>query len=292
MEAQLMANIEIDEVSGTPTTGHEWDGIKELDTPMPRWWVWTFYACILFSVVWWVLFPSWPTLSDHWKGMIKTTDRTELVDDLALRETERAGWVEKFSALSVTEIAQDNELLNYAMAGGKVVFADNCAPCHGSQGSGSTNFPVLADDDWLWGGSLDEIETTIRFGIRADHEESRVSEMPVFGDDYLEKDQIADAAEFVLSLGNRAEDKAAAERGAEVFVAECASCHGETGEGGRDFGAPSLNDGIWLYGGERADIVRQITAPRHGVMPTWAARLDDVSIKQVAIYVHSLGGGE
>jgi len=287
-----MANIEIDEVSGTPTTGHEWDGIKELDTPMPRWWVWTFYACILFSVVWWVLFPSWPTLSDHWKGMIKTTDRTELVDDLALRETERAGWVEKFSALSVTEIAQDNELLNYAMAGGKVVFADNCAPCHGSQGSGSTNFPVLADDDWLWGGSLDEIETTIRFGIRADHEESRVSEMPVFGDDYLEKDQIADAAEFVLSLGNRAEDKAAAERGAEVFVAECASCHGETGEGGRDFGAPSLNDGIWLYGGERADIVRQITAPRHGVMPTWAARLDDVSIKQVAIYVHSLGGGE
>jgi cytochrome c oxidase cbb3-type subunit 3 len=292
MEAQLMANIEIDEVSGTPTTGHEWDGIKELDTPMPRWWVWTFYACILFSVVWWVLFPSWPTLSDHWKGMIKTTDRTELVDDLALRETERAGWIEKFSALSVTEIAQDNELLNYAMAGGIVVFADNCAPCHGSQGSGSTNFPVLADDDWLWGGSLDEIETTIRFGIRADHEESRVSEMPVFGDDYLEKDQIADAAEFVLSLGNRAEDKAAAERGAEVFVAECASCHGETGEGGRDFGAPSLNDGIWLYGGERADIVRQITAPRHGVMPTWAARLDDVSIKQVAIYVHSLGGGE
>jgi len=287
-----MANIEIDEVSGTPTTGHEWDGIKELDTPMPRWWVWTFYACILFSVVWWVLFPSWPTLSDHWKGMIKTTDRTELVDDLALRETERAGWVEKFSALSVTEIAQDNELLNYAMAGGKVVFADNCAPCHGSQGSGSTNYPVLADDDWLWGGSLDEIETTIRFGIRAGHEESRVSEMPVFGDDYLEKDQIADAAEFVLSLGNRAEDKAAAERGAEVFVAECASCHGETGEGGRDFGAPSLNDGIWLYGGERADIIRQITAPRHGVMPTWAARLDDVSIKQVAIYVHSLGGGE
>lgn len=287
-----MANIEIDEVSGTPTTGHEWDGIKELDTPMPRWWVWTFYASILFSVIWWVLFPSWPTLSDHWKGMIKTTDRTELVDDLALRETERAGWVEKFSALSVTEIAQDNELLNYAMAGGKVVFADNCAPCHGSQGSGSTNYPVLADDDWLWGGSLEEIETTIRFGIRANHDDARVSEMPTFGDGILENDQIADVAEYVLSFGKRDEDKAAAERGAEVFAAECASCHGESGEGSRELGAPSLNDGIWLYGGERADIVRQVTQPRHGVMPTWEARLDDVSIKQAAIYVHSLGGGE
>ena len=287
-----MANIEIDEVSGTPTTGHEWDGIKELDTPMPRWWVWTFYACILFSVVWWVLFPSWPTLSDHWKGVIKTTDRTELVDDLAVRETERAGWVEKFSALSVTEIAQDNELLNYAMAGGKVIFADNCAPCHGSQGSGSTNYPVLADDDWLWGGSLEEIETTIRFGIRANHEETRTSEMPVFGDDYLTKEQIADVAEYVLSFSKRDEDKAAAERGEEVFAAECASCHGEEGEGGRDFGAPKLNDGIWLYGGERADIVSQIAAPHLSVMPTWAARLDDVSIKQVAIYVHPLGGGE
>lgn len=287
-----MANIEIDEVSGTPTTGHEWDGIKELDTPMPRWWVWTFYACILFSVIWWVLFPSWPTLSDHWKGVIKTTDRTELVDDLAVRETERARWVEKFSALSVTEIAQDNELLNYAMAGGKVIFADNCAPCHGSQGSGSTNYPVLADDDWLWGGSLEEIETTVRFGIRANHEETRTSEMPVFGTDYLTKEQIADVAEYVLSFSKRAEDKAAEERGEEVFAADCASCHGEHGEGGRDFGAPKLNDGIWLYGGERADIVRQITAPHLSVMPTWAARLDDVSIKQVAIYVHSLGGGE
>ncbi|MCR4378299.1 MAG: cytochrome-c oxidase, cbb3-type subunit III [Rhodospirillales bacterium] len=287
-----MANIEIDEVSGTPTTGHEWDGIKELDTPMPRWWVWTFYACILFSVIWWVLFPSWPTLSDHWKGVIKTTDRTELVDDLAVRETERARWVEKFSALSVTEIAQDNELLNYAMAGGKVIFADNCAPCHGSQGSGSTNYPVLADDDWLWGGSLEEIETTVRFGIRANHEETRTSEMPVFGADYLTKEQIADVAEYVLSFSKRAEDKAAEERGEEVFATDCASCHGEHGEGGRDFGAPKLNDGIWLYGGERADIVRQITTPHLSVMPTWAARLDDVSIKQVAIYVHSLGGGE
>jgi cytochrome c oxidase cbb3-type subunit 3 len=287
-----MAKPEIDEVSGTPTTGHEWDGIKELDTPMPRWWVWTFYACIAWSVGYWVVYPSWPTLSDHWKGTIGYTARNELTDDLAARTVERAPWVEKFSAMSVNEIAQDNELLNYAMAGGKVVFADNCAPCHGSQGSGSPTYPVLADDDWIWGGSLDEIETTIRFGIRSTHDDARISEMPVFSDGILETAQIADVAEFVLSLSKRDEDKAAAERGAEIFANECAACHGDAGEGNRDLGAPHLSDGIWLYGSERADIVNQVTQPRHGVMPTWQARLDDVSIKQVAIYVHSLGGGE
>lgn len=287
-----MANVEIDEVSGTPTTGHEWDGIKELDTPMPRWWLWTFYATILFAVVWWVLFPSWPTLSTHWKGAMPTTARLELEADLTVREAERAQWVEKFSAMSTQEIAQDNELLNYAMAGGKVVFADNCAPCHGSQGSGAPTYPVLADDDWLWGGSIEEIETTIRYGIRSTHEDARLSEMPVFGDDYLEKDQIRDVSEYVLSMSGRDEDKAATARGAEIFANECAACHGEQGEGSRDFGAPRLSDGIWLYGGERQDIINQVTAPQHGVMPTWQARLDDVSIKQVAIYVHSLGGGE
>lgn len=287
-----MAKREIDEVSGTPTTGHEWDGIKELDTPMPRWWVWTFYATILFAVVWWVLYPSWPTLTDNWKGTTGYTARKELVDDLAVRETERAQWVEKFSAMPVTEIAQDNELLNYAMAGGKVVFADNCAPCHGSQGSGAHDYPVLADDDWVWGGSLQQIDHTIRYGVRSTHEETRVSEMPAFGDDYLEKAQISDVAEYVLSLSKRDEDPAAATRGSEVFAAECAACHGPAGEGSHDLGAPRLTDGIWLYGGSRAELIKQISTPKHGVMPTWQARLDDVSIKQVAIYVHSLGGGE
>lgn len=287
-----MAKIEIDEVTGTPTTGHEWDGIKELDTPMPRWWLWTYYACIVWSIGYWVVYPSWPTLSGYWAGTSGYTDRKALADDLAERETERAPWVEKFAALPVAEIAQDNELLNYAMAGGKVVFADNCAPCHGSRGSGAPNYPVLADDDWIWGGSLQQIETTIRYGVRAQHDETRSGEMPAFGDDYLETAQISDVAEYVLSFSKRDEDKAAAERGAQVFANECVACHGENGEGGRESGAPRLNDGIWLYGGERADIVKQVSVPRHGEMPTWEGRLDDVSIKQVTIYVHSLGGGE
>lgn len=287
-----MANKEIDEVTGTPTTGHEWDGIKELDTPMPRWWVWTFYACIVWSVGYWIVYPSWPTLSDHWKGTSGYTDRKSLADDLAERTTERAPWIEKFAALPVGEIAQDNELLNYAMAGGKAIFGENCAPCHGAQGSGAPNYPVLADDDWLWGGKLEQIETSIRNGVRSTHDETRGSEMPAFGDDYLEQAQIKDVTEYVLSLSKRDEDHAAAERGEDVFEDECASCHGEDGQGSRATGAPRLNDGIWLYGGERQEIIDQVTKPKHGVMPTWATRLDDVSIKQVTIYVHSLGGGE
>lgn len=287
-----MANREIDEVSGTQTTGHEWDGIKELDTPMPRWWVWTFYATILFSVIWWVLFPSWPTLSGYWQGLYPTTDRQALGQVMTDVKTERAPWMEKFAALPISEIAKDNELLNYAMAGGKVVFADNCAPCHGAQGSGTPNFPVLADDAWLWGGSLDDIETTVRYGIRSEHEDTRMSEMPAFGDGMLENDQIEDVADYVLSLASGGEDTEASERGEEIFADNCASCHGEEGEGSREQGAPRLNDGIWLYGAERADIINQVTAPRHSIMPSWASRLDDVSIKQVTIYVHSLGGGE
>jgi cytochrome c oxidase cbb3-type subunit 3 len=151
---------------------------------------------------------------------------------------------------------------------------------------------VLADDDWIWGGTLDDIETTIRYGIRSPHDDARVSDMPTFSDDMLDAAQISDVAQYVLSLNRREEDKTAAERGGEIFESECAGCHGENGEGGRDFGAPRLNDGIWLYSGERDGIVNQVTKPSHGVMPTWEGRLDDVSIKQVAIYVHSLGGGE
>lgn len=287
-----MANVEKDEFTGTNTTGHEWDGIKELDTPMPRWWLWTFYACIAWAVGYWVVYPSWPMLSDHWKGTSQHTERKALVDALAVRDAERAVWYDKFTAMGVNDIAKDNELLNFAMAGGKVIFGENCAPCHGSQGSGAPGYPVLADDDWLWGGSLEQIDKSIRFGVRADHDNARFSDMPEFGDDYLNKKQIADAAEFVLSLSKRHEDAAAVARGAEVFGKECVSCHGKSGEGVRKSGGPRLSDGIWLYGGERKDIVSQIATPRHGVMPTWEGRLDDVSIKQVAIYVHSLGGGE
>lgn len=294
MEVKLMANIERDEVSGTDTTGHEWDGIKELNTPLPRWWLWTFYATIVFSVVWWVLYPSWPTLTTYWKGTLEYSSRVDLANDLTARDNEpqRAARVKKIASMPIAAISEDKDLREFAAAGGRVIFADNCAPCHGSQGSGAPGYPVLADDDWLWGGSLEAIETTIRYGIRSTHDDTRVSEMPVFGTDYLSKTQIADVTEYVLSLTNKSKDSSAAMRGAEVFAGDCAACHGEKAEGGRDFGAPKLSDGIWLHGDSREAIIAQVTKPMHGVMPTWQGRLDDVAIKEVAVYVHSLGGGE
>lgn len=284
-----MANIERDEVSGTDTTGHEWDGIKELNTPLPNWWLWTFYATILFSIVYWILYPAWPTLSDYTKGVLGYSSRVNLTEDLEARDKARESWTKQFAALPIADIAKDRKLLEFAMAGGKVIFADNCAPCHGSQGSGAPGYPVLADDDWNWGGSLEEIETTIRFGIRSTHDDTRVSEMPVFSDDYLSPTQIAAVADHVLSLSGSG---SASTAGAQVYADECAACHGENGEGGRDFGAPRLTDGIWLYGGTKEALVAQIGNPKHGVMPHWEDRLSDVERKQAAIYVHSLGGGE
>lgn len=289
-----MAEIEKDPVSGRMTTGHEWDGIKELDTPMPRWWLWTFYACIVFSIGYWIWYPSWPSLSDNWKGLSHFTARKALEKDLAKRDAKREKWFKQFAALPVSEIAKNQNLLNYAMAGGKTIFADNCAPCHGSQGAGGHFYPVLADDDWLWGGTLDAIATTIRHGIRSStDDDTRDSFMPSFGTDgVLKKNQIADVAQYVLSFSKRDQDKAAAKRGKQIFANDCSGCHGDKGGGSYDLGAPRLNDSIWLYGNTRQDIINQITKPRLGIMPAWKTRLNDVSIKQVAIYVHSLGGGE
>ncbi|MCK5166285.1 MAG: cytochrome-c oxidase, cbb3-type subunit III [Rhodospirillaceae bacterium] len=288
-----MAEIEKDAVSGRETTGHEWDGIKELNTPLPRWWLYTFYVCILWAVGYWIVYPAWPTLSGYTKGVIGYSSRGELRKELAARDKSRTVWTDRFSALSVGGIAKDSELLNYAMAGGRVIFAENCAPCHGASGSGNASYPVLADDDWLWGGTVGDIYTTINYGIRSTHDDTRLGEMPNFGDeDMLAKAQISDVTEYVLSLSGNSSDRDAAMRGTEIFAEECSSCHGESAEGVQDMGAPRLSDGIWLYGNSKEKIMSQISTPKHGSMPAWNGRLDDISIKQVSIYVHSLGGGQ
>ena len=288
-----MAKNEKDPVSGRETTGHEWDGIKELNTPLPRWWLYTFYACIAWAVGYWVVYPAWPTLSGYTEGVIGYSSRAELTKELEARDQSRTVWTDKFAALSVDEITKDSELLNYAMAGGRSIFAENCAPCHGASGSGVGIYPVLADDDWIWGGTAGDIYTTIKYGIRSTHDDARLGEMPNFGTDkILENAQIADVAEYVLSLSGQGTDPAAAGRGAGVFAGECSSCHGDTGEGIQDMGAPRLSDGIWLYGGTKQAVSAQIKAPKHGMMPAWTGRLDDISIKQVSVYVHSLGGGQ
>ncbi|MBT4932389.1 MAG: cytochrome-c oxidase, cbb3-type subunit III [Rhodospirillaceae bacterium] len=288
-----MANVEKDEISGQETTGHEWDGIKELNTPMPKWWLYTYYACIVFSVGYWVVYPAWPSLSGFTKGMGGYSSRADLDQDLASLKQERSQWSSKFNTMSIDEIGADQQLLNFAMAGGKFIFAENCAPCHGAAGSGAPGYPVLADDDWIWGGTREDIHTTVAFGIRSGHDDTRDSSMPEFlADEVLEKSQITDVTQYVLSLSNEASNADAAKRGAAVFEDECSSCHGEEAKGVADMGGPNLTDGIWLFGKDEKAVSTQIGSPKHGVMPAWFGRLSDVEIKQVSLYVHSLGGGQ
>jgi cytochrome c oxidase cbb3-type subunit 3 len=285
-----MAHVEKDALTGTDTTGHEWDGIKELNTPLPKWWVYTFWATILWSIGYWIVYPAWPTFSTYTKGAFGYSSRGELEKELADVKQSRKVWLDKFAAQPVAAIAKDSQLVRYAMAGGRAIFNENCAPCHGAGGAGAKGYPTLADDDWLWGGTLDAIERTIRVGVRSTHAETRVNDMPKFGvDKLLTPEQIGQVADYVLSLSGKGK---AGEAGKQVFAEQCAACHGEDGKGNAELGGPNLADGIWLYGSSREAVVAQINNPKQGVMPTWGGRLDDVSIKQAAIYVHSLGGGK
>ncbi len=285
-----MAEKERDALTGIETTGHEWDGIRELNTPLPRWWLWVFYATIVWGIGYMIAYPAWPVPGGYTKGLLGYSSRAELVEDLeALRES-RSVWLDRFTEMEVADIAQDPELLQFAMAGGRVIFAENCAPCHGSGGAGAPTYPVLVDDDWMWGGTLDDIHTTVTYGIRGEHDEARYSEMPSFGvDELLEPDQISAVADFVLSLSGNG---SATEDGKAIFEEQCVACHEEDGTGIPDVGGPNLTDEIWLYGGTKDAVVAQITKPRHGIMPPMVERLDDAEIKQVTIYVHSLGGGQ
>ncbi|MBE7636666.1 cytochrome-c oxidase, cbb3-type subunit III [Sneathiella sp. P13V-1] len=288
-----MSKVERDEHSGTETTGHEWDGIKELDTPMPRWWLWSFYACIVWSIGYWIVMPAWPLVSDYTRGMLGYSSRALVTEELA---TVAAGRAEVTKALQETELADvknNQELYQFAVSGGRSHYAVNCSQCHGSGAQGGPGFPNLNDDDWLWGGKVDEIYATIQYGIRSDHDETRTGEMPAFlKDEILEKGQVNDVTEYVLSLSQEGRDAEAVARGKEVFMNECASCHGENAKGGREFGAPNLTDAIWFYGGDKETVQKTIANGRQNVMPAWADRLDDTVIRQIALYVHSLGGGE
>ncbi|ORE89997.1 cytochrome-c oxidase, cbb3-type subunit III [Aurantimonas sp. 22II-16-19i] len=285
---------DVDQITGVETTGHSWDGIKELNNPLPRWWLWTFYATIVFALVYTVLYPAWPMVNSATTGLLGWSSRGDLGAELAAANAARAGQLEKISALSVEEIAADPDLRTVAIAGGRAAFKVNCVQCHGSGAEGGPGYPNLNDDAWLWGGQLDAIHTTLEHGIRyASDADTRVSEMPAFGrDGILDRAQIGDVADYVLTLGGTAADPAAAERGAVVYAENCAACHGDGGEGMREVGAPALNDAIWLFGGAKDDIVRQVTTPRHGVMPAWGTRLGETTVKELTVYVHSLGGGE
>ncbi len=284
-----MANVEKDPVTGTETTGHEWDGIRELNTPLPRWWLYTFYATILWSFGYWIVYPSWPTFSDYAKGAIGYSSRAELDRDMAAARRAQESWRARLAAADVAAIVKDKDLIVYAAAGGRAVFAENCQPCHGAGGAGRPGgYPVLADDDWLWGGTPADILHSIRVGVRSGHKDARLSEMPKFSDQF-KAPEIAGLADHVLSLSGKG---VKSETGAKLFADQCAACHGDDGKGNRELGGPNLADGIWLYGASREAVAAQIANPRHGVMPAWEGRLDAVSLKMVAAYVHALGGGK
>lgn len=289
----MATNKEVDQVSGTETTGHEWDGIKELNTPLPRWWLVVFYGCIAWAVVYWVLMPAWPTLHGYTHGLLGYSQRAAVASSIkdlnAFRAKEAAG----LDNASLQQIVKDPKLLEFALAEGKSVFGDNCAPCHGSGAQGSKGYPNLNDDDWLWGGSLKDIQHTITVGIRSTSPDTRQSQMPAFGrDNLLKPAQINDLTEYVVHLSGREADAAAVARAKPLFETNCAACHGPDGKGNRMFGAPNLTDQVWLYGSKRAAIHDQIVNGHGGVMPTWGGRLSPETIKSLAVYVHSLGGGE
>ena len=288
-----MSRIEKDDVTGRETTGHEWDGIKELNTPLPRWWLYVFYATIAFAAVWVVLYPALPIRGAT--GLTGWTARGAIEAEMAEHARRQGPMLEGLRQATPQQIMADPALRDFALAGGRVAFANNCAGCHGAGGQGAPGgFPSLVDDDWLWGGKLEEIRLTIRHGIRtAEDEASRTSMMPRFlADGMLSAAQVNDVAEHVLSLSGRAADAAAAGRGAALYAENCASCHADRGTGNRELGAPNLADQVWLYGGDKASVVRSISYARGGVMPAWGERLDPAVINMLTVYVHSLGGGE
>ena len=286
---------ETDAFTGTATTGHVWDGIRELNTPLPRWWLWLFYATIVWSVGYWIVYPSWPLVSSFTTGTFNWSSREAVVADLDAIKAQRGPMVGRLAAASLQEIANDPQLLDFARAQGRIAFVENCAPCHGAGGGGARSYPNLNDDEWIWGGKLEDIAQTIRHGVRSSDTSARTgATMPAFGrDGILKRPDIEAAADYVRSLAGLPVDaKADPAAGKKVFADTCAVCHGEDGKGKRELGAPNLTDPIWLYGSDKAAIVEGIWNGRGGMMPAWAGRLDDVTIKSLAVYVHSFGGGE
>lgn len=284
----------VDAFTGTATTGHEWDGIRELNTPLPRWWLWLFYITIVWAIGYWIVYPAWPLVSSFTTGAFGWNSRAAVVTDLEELKSKRAPMNTKLAATPLGNIKADQALADFAYAQGRSSFRENCGPCHGAGGGGAKGYPNLNDNDWLWGGTLEQIQATIEFGVRSGHAKSHESQMPAFGrDGMLKRDEISNVANYVRSLARlNTRPNADLAAGKKIYADNCAICHAPDGIGNKELGSPNLTDGIWLFGSDEATIVEIITNSRGGVMPAWAGRLDPMTIKALAFYVHSLGGGE
>ncbi len=289
----MPTKIEKDSVTGHMTTGHDWDGLQELNRPLPKWWLYVLWASIAAAVVMCVLYPSVPGITGYWHGLLGYSQRARVDQAVAEVAAQRAGAMDRIKALSFADIRRDPQLLEVAETAGRITFANNCQPCHGAGGGGNPGYPALAAGDWIWGGTLEAIQQTVTHGIRSTDPDARQSQMPRWGlDNMLTPEQIQQVADYVMTLFGTPVQGADPAPGRKLFVDNCAVCHGEAGQGDREKGGPRLASRIHLHGDDRAAVVAQVTNPKMGVMPNWNARLDEATIKSVVLYVHSLGGGE
>jgi cytochrome c oxidase cbb3-type subunit 3 len=275
------------------TTGHEWDGIREYNIGAPRWWLIVWIICIIWGVGYWFFYPAIPNAHGSNQGALKWSKYSQLEESQQEITEKKAVHLEKISRLSFQEIQQDQQLMEFALNGGKSAFRENCSACHGQGAQGAKGYPNLNDDDWLWGGKIEDIYQTLLYGIRSGHDKARANQMPSFGlDKVLKKDEINSTIEYVLSLSSKTQQTSnAINLGETIFKNNCVACHGVDAKGNQKLGAPNLTDAIWLYGNNKEDLYQTIYFARAGVMPFWQNRLDDNTIKQLALYVHSLGGG-
>ncbi|MFT4742233.1 MAG: cytochrome c oxidase cbb3-type subunit 3 [Yoonia sp.] len=287
-----MTKHETDEETGIDTTGHEWDGIKELNNPLPRWWLWCLYLTIIWGVGYMIAYPAWPMISGATKGVLGYSTRGEVAAEIDRFEAQNADLRASLTEIDLGVLKDNPDLQRFAYANGAAVFRTNCSQCHGSGAAGALGYPNLLDDDWLWGGAIQDIALSIDHGIRNETDaDAHWSQMPAYGE-VLSSDEIDNAVQYVMQLAGSDFDVEMANAGAVIFDEQCSACHGADGKGDRDVGAPNLTDAIWLYGSDIAAVTETVTNARFGVMPAWGQRLTRSDINAVAAYVHGLGGGE
>jgi cytochrome c oxidase cbb3-type subunit 3 len=286
-----MALGERDEFSGHMTTGHEWNGIKELNAPVPRI-IWMFLiTTTILAVIWTILMPSWPGVHGYFRGLLGVDQRISVAETVAQGVAERAGWTAQITNADFATIQANPALMGIVNETGEALFGDNCAACHGTRGTGNNGYPNLAAAPMMWGDEPETIMETIRVGINSAHPETRLAQMLAFGrDKMLDQGQIELVAEYVQSLSDPA--IASTAEGATVFADNCAGCHGSDAKGIAGSGAPNLTDAFWIYGGDRASIRQSIHNGRQGLMPTWEGRLSPLDIKLLALYVLELRSGQ
>ena len=273
---------EIDPVSGYETTGHEWGGIRELNTPFPKIALIALALTVIYSVIAWVLLPAWPLGNDYTRGILGLDQREQALEGTQAMAEIRQDWLGRFEGEpDFAALSDDETLMERAMPAADRLYRDNCAACHGDEAGGGPMFPVLSDDYWLWGGAPEDIARTLHVGINANHPESRAAVMPAFG--WMEEGQLSALAEHVAALRTGEADDDS--EGAGLVKQFCVACHNEGGAGGMKNGAPSLIDDAVIYGQSAETVMETLRHGRQGVMPQWSDRMSTAEINMLSLYI-------